>query len=111
MTTLLLKWVLPWASVFIVSSTLAYTLDHAVVAGSTSLSTPAEPQRIDWSGNAGTDPVESCLTAWSRVSHVYPDLERFAAKYCVGLPYMPVPAPSRTYDRVRALDDPFGFMP
>src|SRR5881394_3803132 len=43
--------------------------------------------------------------------HVHPDLERFAANYGVGSAYLPVPSASQTYDRVRALDDPYGVMP
>jgi hypothetical protein len=105
-----LRWLLPWASVFVVSSTLAYSLNYAVVDGSTMPSaapTSADHQSLTTvsSDAYGNELRESCVTAWSRVSvsmlRVYPqDFERFAADLCVGSVYVPAPIlPDAAYNR------------
>jgi hypothetical protein len=109
------QWLLPWASALVVSISVDFALDEVLTGGSTVVSTPAEPQVVVSRSDQSNEERESCLSAWSRVSadmpHVHPDLERFAANYCVGSAYMPVPSASQTYERVRALDDPYGEMP
>jgi hypothetical protein len=85
---------LPWSAVFLVSSTLAYGLTVAVVGGSTNSSKPAEAMVVSpltTSQELLNDPqlyaLDSCLTAWSRVSAERPEiyaagLEQFIAGGC-----------------------------
>jgi hypothetical protein len=91
-----MRLLLPWTAVIVVSSTLAYALDHAVVDASTNSSDPSEvivvsagatsnPQLIDYLPSA----LESCLSAWRYVSAERPEiyaagLEQFLESGCGG---------------------------
>jgi hypothetical protein len=80
-------WILPWASVFVVSSTLAYGLDHALAEAA------SRPPQIGASYDEAHGVRESCLSAWARISgqmvRIYPqDSELFEAGACVNSVYV-----------------------
>ena len=97
-----MKLFLPLAAVFVVSSTLAYALNHSVVGASTNSSEPAQASvalAVVTSQELFGDPqlyaLDSCLTAWSYVSaerpEIYPaGLEQFIDSGC-GAPSVPSP--------------------
>lgn len=94
----MMKWslrlLLPWTAVFMVSSTLAYTLNVAVVGAATNSSQPAprpvvallaasDPSLSD----APRDNSKNCLAAWRYVSTERPGVyaagfEHFADSGC-----------------------------
>jgi hypothetical protein len=94
MTRRLMRLFLPWTPVFVVSSTLAYALNLAMVGASTNSSKLADvlvaapgatshPPLIDTRSYA----LESCLTAWSHVTVERPEiyaagLEQFVESGC-----------------------------
>lgn len=96
MVTRSMRLLLPWTAVVVVSSTLAYALDHALVDASRNSSdrsevtvaspgAPSNPLLIDIRPSA----LESCLSAWRYVSAERPEiyaagLEQFLASGCVG---------------------------
>jgi hypothetical protein len=89
-----MKLFLPLTAVFVVSSTLAYALNYAVVGPSTNSSYPADvivASPVATSQELLDDvqlyALKSCLTAWSHVSAERPDmyaagLEQFIESGC-----------------------------
>jgi hypothetical protein len=97
MTTLALRWLLPWASVFAVSSTLAFAFERTMADDATRLQASAAPLvrlasaapaqlSIVAADTQGNEIHGSCLTTLARLSlmrDVYSyELERFEANLC-----------------------------